>query len=190
MRPIDDARQPVLAAAAALERAVRARHPDYGMPDGFDGYGKGPDRYVCTTYCVEVLRRAGFPVDPTLDDRINIEAFRPPLEAAVARGDDEIAGIAWGLAAAGFGERIDVAAVGAGDFVQYWYTTADGRLAGHVGLVVERVADGIRLHGSHRSTRGIAVHPEVIRLDNKRAIFAVRPHWPAGRRSGGAAGCT
>ncbi len=171
---------PFLAAAAALEAEVRRRHPDYAAPDGFDGYGEGPDRYVCTTYCVEILRRAGVPVDQALDDRINIEDFDPPLAAAVERGDDAIAGIAWALAEAGYGERLaDIEAIAPGDFVQYWYTTAAGGLAGHVGLVVERTPDGIRLHGSHKSTRGIAVHPEVIRLDNKRAIFAVRPSAPA-----------
>lgn len=172
---------PILAAAAALEREVRGRHPDYGMPDGFDGYGKGADRYVCTTYCIELLRRVGITVDQTLSDGINIEAFTPPLDDAVARGDDEIAGIAWALAQAGYGRRLhDIEDIAAGDFVQYWYTTASGALAGHVGLVVERVVDGIRLHGSHKSTRGIAVHREVIRLDNKRAIFAVRPMAPGG----------
>lgn len=175
--PPDAMPSPFITAAAALEAEVRGRHPDYGMPDGFDGYGTGPDRYVCTTYCVEVLRRAGVPVDQTLDDRINIEAFDPPLAEAVARGDDAIAGIAWALAEAGHGARLaDIEAIAPGDFVQYWYTTASGGLAGHVGLVWARTPDGIRLHGSHKSTRGIAVHPEVIRLDNKRAIFAVRPH--------------
>ncbi len=168
---------PILAAAAALEAEVRARHPDYG--DGFDGYGKGADRYVCTSYCIEVLRRAGIPVDRTLSDGINIEAFTAPLDAAVKRGDDEIAGIAWALAEAGYGTRLDdIEDIAAGDFVQYWYTTQAGALAGHVGLVVERVPDGIRLHGSHKSTRGMAVHPEVIRLDNKHAIFGVRPMAP------------
>lgn len=172
-----DPSTPILAAAAALEREVRGRHPGYG--DDFDGYGKGADRYVCTTYCIELLRRVGVPVDQTLVDGINIEAFDPPLDDAVARGDDAIAGIAWALAEAGYGQRLgDIEAIAPGDFVQYWYTTAAGALAGHVGLVVERVADGIRLHGSHKSTRGIAVHPEVIRLDNKRAIFAVRPRLP------------
>jgi len=170
---------PILAAAAAFEREVRARHPDYGLVDGFDGYGSGPDRFVCTTYCIELLRRLGVPVDRALADGINIEAFTPPLADAVQRGDDQIAGIAWALAEAGHGERLAaIGTIAAGDFVQYWYTTARGALAGHVGLVVERVADGVRLHGAHKSTRGLAVHPEVIRLHNKRAIFAVRPTLP------------
>lgn len=167
---------PTLAAAYALEAEIRARHPDYGQPDGFDGYGHGPDQFVCTTYCVEVLRRAGYPVDQALSDRINIEAFDPPLAEAVARGDDAIAGIAWGLAAAGLGQRLDdPQRLRAGDFMQYWYRTADGRLLGHVAQIAERVEGGVRIHGAHKSTRGLAIHPEVIRLDNKVALFGVRP---------------
>lgn len=168
---------PTLAAAYALEAELRARHPNYGRPDGFDGYGHGPDQFVCTTYCIAVLRRAGYPVDRTLSDRINIEDFESPLAEAVARGDDAISGIAWGLEMAGLGERVaDPMTLRAGDFMQYWYRTADGRLLGHVAQIAERVEGGVRIHGAHRSTRGMAIHPEVIRLDNKVALFGVRPH--------------
>lgn len=166
---------PVIAAAFALEAALRARHSDYGAPGGFDGYGSGPDRFVCTRYCMAVLAAAGFALDEVTRARIDIACFDPPLADAVARGDDAITGIVWALVSAGIGARVAVEAVAAGDFVQYWYLTGEGRLAGHVGLVVERVGDGVRLHGAHKSTRGVAVHPEVIRLDNKVAIFAVRP---------------
>lgn len=169
---------PVLAAAFALEAALRARHPDYGAPDGFDGYGSGPDRYVCTRYCMAVLAAAGYRLDAVTRARIDIAEFRPPLADAVARGDDEITGVVWALVSAGLGAPVAVEAIAAGDFVQYWYLTGDGRLAGHVGLVAERVADGVRLHGAHKSTRGVAIHPEVIRLDNKLAVFAVRPGPP------------
>lgn len=167
----------VVAAGLALERELRARHRDYGLVDGFDGYGSGPDRYVCTTYCIAVLERVGVVVDRVLADRINIERFSAPLEAAVARGDREISGIVFGLVAAGLGQAVAPGEVAAGDFMQYWYRTAEGRLAGHVGLVAERVAEGVRLHGAHKSTRGVAVHPEVIRLDNKVALFVVRPRF-------------
>lgn len=171
---------PVLHIARALEAELRARHADYGLPGGFDGYGKGVDRFVCTTYTIEVLTRAGYPVDAVMRDRINIEAFRAPLADAVARGDAEISGVVHALVVAGLGDPIASEGIAAGDFMQYWYTTASGGLAGHVGLVVARAtspegAPGVRLHGAHRSTRGVAVHPEVIRLDNKRALFAVRP---------------
>lgn len=171
---------PVLHIARALEAELRARHADYGLPGGFDGYGKGVDRFVCTTYTIEVLTRAGYPVDAVMRDRINIEAFRAPLADAVARGDVEISGVVHALVAAGCGDPIASECIAAGHFMQYWYTTASGALAGHVGLVVARAtspegAPGVRLHGAHRSTGGVAVHPEVIRLDNKRALFAVRP---------------
>lgn len=171
---------PIVRIARALEAELRARHADYGVPGGFDGYGEGVDRFVCTTYTIEVLTRAGYPVDAVMRDRINIEAFRAPLAAAVARGDVEISGVVHALLAAGLGDPIAPASIAAGDFMQYWYTTATGGLAGHVGLVVARAtspegAPGVRLHGAHRSTGGVAVYPEVIRLDNKRAVFAVRP---------------
>lgn len=171
---------PVIAVAYALEAELRARHPDYGAPGGFDGYGKGADRYVCTRYSIEVLSRAGYPVDAVMRDRINIEAFRAPLAEAVARGDVEISGVVYALTAVGLGDAVAPDRIAPGDFMQYWYTTAAGGLAGHVGLVVARAqgpegAPGVRLHGAHRTTRGVAVHPEVIRLDNKRALFAVRP---------------
>ncbi|MCB9552487.1 MAG: hypothetical protein H6705_11495 [Myxococcales bacterium] len=169
---------PLLDAARSLEATLRARHPAYGRLDGFDGYGSGPDRYVCTTFCMAVLEAAGYPLDEATRARIDIRDFRPPLEDAVARGDDEITGVAWALESAGLGARIAPAAIAAGDFMQYWYRSADGRLLGHVGLVAERLPDGVRLYGAHKSTRGVAIHPDVIRLDNKVALYAVRPHPP------------
>lgn len=168
----------LLAAARALEASLRARHPDYGLADGFDGYGSGPDRYVCTSFCMAVLAAAGYPLDETTRARIDIRDFRPPLEDAVTRGDDEISGVAWALESAGLGVRIAPPAIAAGDLMQYWYRSADGRLLGHAGLVAERIGDGVRLYGAHKSTRGVAIHPEVIRLDNKVALFAVRPVPP------------
>ncbi|MCA9538293.1 MAG: hypothetical protein KC620_05365 [Myxococcales bacterium] len=161
---------PTLRAALALGAEVRARHPEAD----FDGYGKGEDRYVCTSYAIEALRRAGVEITPTLSDGIHIERFSAPLTEAVARGDAEIQGIAWALPQAGAGRAIAVADLRPGDFAQYWYGLGDG-IAGHVAQVAAVVPGGVRMHGAHRSTRGLAVHPEVIRTDNKLAFFSVRP---------------
>ena len=68
-----------LKAAFAIERQLRAKHPDYGKEDGFDGYKfdppKGKDLWDCTTFAREVLDQAGYDVSGSIGRKILIAEF-------------------------------------------------------------------------------------------------------------------
>lgn len=61
-----------------FERELRARHPDYGRADGFEGHGWNrnatdhPDVWVCTSYVAEVLRRSGYDLGAAGRSVVNI----------------------------------------------------------------------------------------------------------------------
>lgn len=165
----------------ALEKEVRDRHKDYGTT--FNGYGSGTDKYVCTTYVVEVLKRAGYDITSDIAGKINITGLPSDLaelQKRVEADDVRAKGVVHALQEAGLGTEItDVKTVKPGDFVQYWahFPKGDGTtvFGGHSGQVHEVTAPGkINLHGSHASKNGITTLKGVS-LTNKVRAYAVRP---------------
>jgi hypothetical protein len=182
-----------LAAATAVEKTLRSKYPDkYGVKDGFDGYGSGKDRYVCTTFASKVLKTAGYDISPKVNRQINIsgidwkkETGKPKpssedtlaaLAQLVSKGDPRTKGVVLALVESGQGVEIDTKALLPGDFVQYWYRSGK-HLLGHVVQVVEVVAPGekFKAHGSHKSTHGVGII--TVKVKSKKRVYAVRPKF-------------
>lgn len=164
----------------ALEKELRDKHPDYGT-DAFNGYGSGPDQYVCTTYAVEVLKRSGYNITPDISGKINITGIGKDedLEQLVKDGDDRIKGVVTALVGADMGTEVDIADLKEGDFVQYWYYYTSGgekKLAGHTGQVGKVNSPGnVDFHGAHSSKKGLGYLRGLNLNSDKRTPYGVRP---------------
>lgn len=199
----------VVKTALEIEKDLRNRIPNYGkreikkkgkvINDAFEGYGRGEDKYVCTTFAYKVLQEAGFDVSGDMKKDVNIninwkkelgkgataEEKRDRLKRLVRKGDERTKGIVYALTKSGQGEEVELENIQAGDFLQYWYKSGKG-VGGHVVLVQEVLKRkgkrvDLKVHGSHGSTHGVA-SKTIHLLDKKgrlvkqkKKAYAVRP---------------
>ena len=174
---------------------------------GFMGYGEAfieksingkkqrvrTDRYVCTTFVDEVLRRAGYSVDSG-QVNINLDYLKLTgkakstdaekkaiIKELVERDDPKIQGMVTALVNSGQGVAINIKDVQPGDLVQYW----DGSVSGHAVIVKKPLPqpDGslrIIFHGSHKGLGGVGeLEKRVLDAGGKERtgtkFYAVRP---------------
>ena len=172
--------------ALALEKELRAKHPDYAKQGGFQGYGENRvDQYVCTTFAEEVLKRGGYKVTGAVRGQINIainweaelgkkeptkEERLEALAKLVAQGDPRTKGVVTALVSSKQGTEVTADQLRPGDFVQYWSSYTSG----HVVQVSEVLSPGVIMaHGSHLSTRGVTTVE--VNLKTKKKVYCVRP---------------
>jgi len=160
---------------------------------------KGPkyvddsDRYVCSTCSAKVLERSGYQKcasGETVYKRVNIFGIpSPELKDAVDDSSNAkhgwTKGVVYALLTAEAAEGIPVQGTEIddfddllpGDFVEYWWKTGSYPWrGGHAVQVDEHFGKGmVKVHSSHKSTKGICVLPSTIDLNTKHKAYAVRP---------------
>eukprot|EP00940_MAST-03C_sp_MAST-3C-sp2_P001179 g1179.t1 len=161
----------------ALEKEIKDRHGDaYGT--SFDGYGtSGADKWVCSTWVAEILKRAGCPGGQGLSNDVNIVSFPPPLANAIRDDDNSIKGSVNALVSRGLGTEVPfdkLDTLVAGDLCQWWSSLSSG----HSVIVAGPKFDGKwTITGSHKSKKGVfdmSVDLASYTGDSKR-IYCVHP---------------
>lgn len=174
--PILESRGNVVEAA----EKIAEKHPTYGG-------GKG--QYVCTTYCEQVLKDAGYDVDDQTHRHININLTKAEkakgLTNLIEADDPSIKGIVTALDASQQGLEIPIDRSGpardlhAGDFIQYWRQSGGGHC-----IMVHEVVDQntIVMLSSHASAGGVCDRKINLNSKDLSKVYAVRPmgspHFP------------